>query len=76
MEVDCSDGEAVGGKTLTSNPPSAACNEINKKSLKLKIAQPKIMDTQVRNNSSYIFFFFTSLFIEFYTVNESSVELL
>ena len=25
MEVDCSDGEAVGGNTLKSNPPSAAC---------------------------------------------------
>ena len=48
MEVDCSDGEAVGGKTLTSNPPSAACNEINKKSLKLKIAQPKIMDASLK----------------------------
>ena len=25
VEVDCSDGDAVGGITLKSNPPSAAC---------------------------------------------------
>ena len=27
MEVDCSDGDAVGGITLKSNPPSAACTK-------------------------------------------------
>ena len=27
VEVDCSDGDAVGGITLKSNPPSAACTK-------------------------------------------------